>query len=189
VKRLFAIVFALLTSCSAPSNEAPPAPQQPAQAQQQPQAPQPAALSQRCTNARDGFTVSYPAGWHTNGPEVIAACSAFDPEPVQIPPQSEIPFGLAIVISVQEVPFDRPADPQFERTLSSERLTVAGRPAVRAELESTGEGLADRGMRTLRYTIDLGAGRSLVASTNKTDAAYDANKEILARMVETIAMQ
>lgn len=189
MKRLFAIAFAVLAACSAPTNDAP--------APQAQQPPQPAAqkpvqaveLSQRCTNERDGFTISYPAGWHTNSGEVIAACSAFHPEPVQIPPQSEIPFELAVFIGVQEVPFDRPADPQFERTLSSERLTVGGRAAVRSEVESTGEGLAERGMRTFRYATDLGGGRSLVASTHKTGATYDANKEILGRMIETVSMK
>jgi hypothetical protein len=184
VKNGFAIIaIALLAACSAPPADVPKPP---------PAARKPVetlALSQRCTNERDGFTVSYPAGWHTNGGEVIPACSVFDPEPVQVPPQSELPFDLAIVFGVQEVAFDRTPDPQFERVLSSERLTVGGRPALRAELEATGEGLADRGMRTLRYAIDLGGGRSLLASTNNTDASYARDQEILARMVETISVR
>jgi hypothetical protein len=52
---------------------------------------------------------------------------------------------------------------------SVQRITVAGRQAMRVESEATGEGLADRGMRSLRYVIDLGGGRSLIASTH--DAA------------------
>jgi hypothetical protein len=196
VKRaLVSIAFAVLAACSAPTNdvpattaaEAPPAAPKPAVPQP---AAQPLALSQRCTNDPQGFTVSYPAGWHTNSGEVIPACSAFDPEPVQVPAQSEMPFDIAIVIGMQHVPFVRVGgDPQFERVLSSERLTVAGRQALRAEVEATGEGLADRGMRTLRYTIDLGGGRSLIASTNRTDASYERDKEILARMLETIEIR
>ncbi|HEX2062023.1 MAG TPA: hypothetical protein VHK90_14875, partial [Thermoanaerobaculia bacterium] len=134
------------------------------------------------------FTVSYPAGWHTNGGDVIPACSAFDPQPVQVPPQSEMPFDIAIVLTVQQVPFDRASDPRFERVLSSERLTIGGRPALRADVEATGEGLADRGMRTLRYAIDLGGARSLIASTHRTDDSYERNQEILARMVETLSL-
>ena len=183
VKKAFLlIVLIVLTSCSAPTGDTPPAAQKP-----KPPAASEPALSQRCTNERHGFTVSYPAGWHTNGGEVIPACSVFDPEPVEVPPQSEMPFDIAVVIGVQDVAFDRTAsDPQFERVLSSERLTIGGRPALRSEVEATGEGLADRGMRTLRYAIDLGNGRSLVASTNRTGEQYEAEKEILRRMVETI---
>jgi hypothetical protein len=198
---LIVTAFAVLVSCSAPATDVPssdaPATGTPATATAAAEAPRadvpaaagPAALSQRCTNERYGFTVAYPAGWHTNTGEVIPACSAFDPEPVQVPAQSEMPFDIAAVFSVQEMPFDRAGDPQFERVLSSERVTVAGRSAVRAEVESTGEGLADRGLRTLRYTIDLGGGRSLVATTNRTDASYDANREILARMVESLEIR
>jgi hypothetical protein len=189
VRNAFVVIaFAFFASCSSPASDTP----EPPSAVQQPK-PVPVAepaLSQQCTNERGGFTVSYPAGWHTNGGEVIPACSAFDPEPVQVPPQSEMPFEIAIVIDVQEVAFEGTAtDSQFERVLSSERLTIGGRPALRAEVEATGEGLADRGMRTLRYAIDLGNGRSLVASTNRTGEQYEREKEILARMVETISMR
>lgn len=196
VKHVFAVIsLTVLAACSAPTSDtpAPPAQQQPAQqqpAQQQP-APAPALqLSQQCTNERAGFTISYPAGWHTNSGDVIPACSAFDPEPVEIPAQSEVPFEIAVVIGAQDVAFDKTAtESQFERILSSERLTIAGRPAMRAEVEATGEGLADRGMRTLRYAIDLGSGRSLVASTNRTGDSYEQEKEILGKMVETISLR
>ena len=185
VKNAVAILaFAVLASCSAPTSDVP----EPAPAAQ---TPAPAlALSQRCTNERDGFTVSYPAGWHTNSGEVMPACSAFDPEPVQVPPQSEMPFEIAIVIDVEEVAFEETAtDSQFERVLSSERLIIGGRPALRAEVEATGEGLADRGMRTLRYVLDLGNGRSLIATTHKTGPSYEREKETLARMIGTISMR
>jgi hypothetical protein len=196
VKRLLILLAsAVLAACSAPATDVPAAGATDAQSSApKPSASQPAAqplaLSQRCTNEPQGFTVSYPAGWHTNGGDVIPACSAFDPEPVQVPAQSEMPFDIAIVIGVQQVPFDRAgSDPQFERVLSSERLTIAGRPASRAEVEATGEGLADRGLRTLRYAVDLGGGRSLVASTNRTDASYERDKAILARMLDTIEIR
>jgi hypothetical protein len=192
VKRIVVIVaFAVLSACSAPTDDVPATT---STADAPPAAPQsaaqPLALSQRCTNEAHAFTISYPAAWHTNSGEVIPACSAFDPEPVQVPAQSEMPFDIAIVIGVHEVPFDRAgSDPRFERVLSSERLTIAGRPASRAEVEATGEGLADRGLRTLRYAIDLGGGRSLIATTNRTDDAYERDKEILGRMLETIEIR
>ena len=74
-----------------------------------------------------------------------------------------------------------------ERVLSTERLTVDGRPALRVEAEASGEGLAPRGMRSLRYVIDLGGGKSLIASTHDTDAGkYESEKRILGVMVESL---
>ena len=169
------VMLFLAVSCAAPTKTVPPADPQPSM--------------QRCTNDRYGFTVTYPAGWHTNSGEVIPACSAFDPEPVQIPAQSEMPFGIAVVISAQDVAFDRAPEPQFERVLASERVTIAGRPAMRLEVESTGEGLADRGLRTTRYAIDLGGGRSLIATTNATDGSYEANKAVLAQMLDSLVLR
>jgi hypothetical protein len=188
VKRLLIVIsLAVLAACSAPTSDVPAT----SAAEKAPAAaPQPLALSQRCTNDVHGFTVAYPAGWHTNDGRVIPACSAFDPESVQVPAESEMPFDIAIVLGVQQVPFDRVGgDPRFERVLSSERLTLGGRPALRAEVEATGEGLADRGLRTLRYAIDLGGGRTLIATTHRTHARYEREKEILARMLETIELR
>lgn len=153
-------------------------------------APQAArSLTQRCTNERHGFSVSYPAGWSTNDGSVLPACSVFDPSPVQLPRESEIPFELAVVIGVENTPFN-PAvrSSQWERVISSQRLTVAGRNALRVESEATGEGLAERGMQSVRYVVDLGSRRTLVATTNKTDDAYARNQDVLARMVATISV-
>ena len=150
--------------------------------------PTPVALSQRCTNTQGGFSVSYPAGWSTNDASVLPVCSAFDPAPFTVPAASEMPFEIAVVIGAQDVPFD-PAvtSNQFEKVLSLERLQIAGRDAIRVEVEATGEGLADRGMRSLRYVLDLGNGRSLVAATNDSGASYAQETEILSRMVETLS--
>jgi hypothetical protein len=146
-------------------------------------------LPQRCTNAA-GFSISYPAGWHTNSGAVIPACSTFDPQPIDIPRDSEIPFGIAVFIDVEQVEFEQLArSNDFETILSSERMTVAGRDAIRVEAESTGQGLADRGMRTFRYSIDLGGGRTLIASTHSASPDYESNKRVLAEMIETLELR
>ena len=148
---------------------------------------QPAALAQRCTNAKHEFSVSYPAGWHTNDGKVIPACSLFDPSPIVVPEQSELPFEIAVVIGIDETPFNRdPKSSQWEKVLSVEPLTVRGADAVRLEVEATGEGLAERGMRTLRYVVDIGGGRTLTAATHNASPAYEEHKKELARMMETI---
>lgn len=151
---------------------------------------QASGLTQRCTNPEHDFSVSYPAGWHTNDGDVIAPCTAFDPEPVEVPPQSEIPFEISIVFTVEEVPFGELTRPsEFEEILFSDRLTGGKREAMLVEAESTGEGLAPPGMRTLRYAIDLGDGRTLVATThNSNEAEYERDKEILKQMVQSLEL-
>jgi hypothetical protein len=148
---------------------------------------EPFALLQRCTNTKHGFSVSYPAGWHTNDGKVLAPCSLFDPSPIVVPEQSELPFEIAIVIGIDETPFNRdPKSSQWERVLSVEPLTLRGSEALRLEVEATGEGLAERGMRTLRYTVGLGGGRTLTAATHSANPSYEEHKKVLARMMETI---
>ncbi|HYO78351.1 MAG TPA: hypothetical protein VE010_17970, partial [Thermoanaerobaculia bacterium] len=192
VKRIIAVLAVTVASCTAPA----PAPVQETQNESprtETAAPStattapPVELSQRCTNAQHGFTISYPDGWHTNDGSVIPACSAFDPQPVDIPRNSEIPFGIAAMVNVQQTSVqDLTRTSQWERVLSSSETTVDGKKATRVEIEATGEGLAERGMRTVRYVVDLGGGRALVASTNATGESYKSNQEMLARMVESI---
>lgn len=181
-RRSIALVCLLAAACADPAPPvAPPVTKPAAQTE--------LALTQRCTNVRHGFSVSYPTGWSTNDGSVLPACSVFDPAPVQLPPQSEIPFELAVVIGVENAAFDPVVrSSQWERVISSERLTIEGRDAVRVESEATGEGLAERGMRSVRYVLDLGNGKTLVATTNATSDAYAHNQDVLARMVATISV-
>jgi hypothetical protein len=181
-RRVLALACLLAVACAEPAPPvAPPVATPPAQT-----AP---ALTERCTNVRHGFSVSYPAGWSTNDGSVIPACSVFHPAPIQLPRESEIPFELAVVIGVENAAFD-PAvrSSQWERVISTQRLKIEGRDAVRVESEATGEGLAERGMRSVRYVLDLGNDRTLVATTNATSDAYAHNQDVLARMVATISV-
>jgi hypothetical protein len=143
----------------------------------------------QCTNPEHGFSVSYPDDWHSNSGEVIAECSAFDPEEFEIPPDSEMPFEIAIVIGIEPVQFEELTVPsRWERIHLTERVAVDGRRGRRVEAEATGEGLASAGLRSTRYVVDLGEGRSLVATTHQTGPDYRRNQEILARMMESITV-
>jgi hypothetical protein len=145
-------------------------------------------LSERCSNPRHGYSVSYPAGWHTNSGAVVPLCTAFDPEPIEIPPHSEMPFDISVVIDVEDVGVDvLTQSSRFERILSSERLTVDRRDAWRVEAEATGEGLPSAGFRSLRFVVDLGDGRTLIATTHDTDSGdYQRDQEVLRRMVQSL---
>jgi hypothetical protein len=144
---------------------------------------------QRCTNPEHGFSVSFPDDWQTNSGEVMPECSAFDPEAIEIPPASEIPFEIAIVIGVEPVQYEELTAPsRWERIHTTERVQVDGRRGRRIEAEATGEGLASAGLRSTRFVVDLGEGRSLIATTHQTGPDYRRDQEILARMMETITI-
>lgn len=181
MKRTTFVIAAVLTAaCTAP---APPVAESPRTETAAPRT----TLSQRCTNTAHSFTVSYPEGWHTNDGAVLPACSAFAPAPIEIPRESELPFEIAVVIDVENVPAEQlTRSSEFERVLSTSALSIGRRSASRVEVEATGEGLADRGMRSVRYVVDLGAGRTLIASTHRVNDSYARNAEILGQMLETI---
>ena len=148
------------------------------------------ALSQRCTNPQTGVSIAYPEGWFTNSGDVMPSCSVFDARPIALPRESEIPFDIAVTVVVDRKTFNGTVtSSQFERVLAAEEMTIAGRRAVRIQSEATGEGLADRGTRSLRYEIDLGSGRTLVATTYDAGGNLEEKKEILSRMVQTISVR
>jgi hypothetical protein len=118
-----------------------------------------------CVDRAEGYAVRYPAGWHAYTGEILGPCSLFDPEPIDVPPASEFPLDIAIMIGFEPVPFATLAgDVPGRRELSREEATVDGRRAVRIEGETTGEGLHDRGIRSYEYLVDLGD-TTMVAST------------------------
>lgn len=173
MRPIFVTLISLLIGCSTGSDSA---------------FPGTGDLSQRCTHPREGFSVSYPAGWTTNSGDVVPTCTAFNPEPFEIPRDSEMPFGIAVVIDVETVSYETIIEPsQWERILSDQPITIDGRNARRVEAESTGEGLAPPGMRSLRYVVDLGNGRALVATTHDIEGTdYQRNQEILGRMMVSL---
>lgn len=188
VRSLLGITAILMMSCTAPAGD--PAPATTTRAA--PAAPRDPAtsLSQRCTNSQYRLSIAYPAGWYTNDGSVVPACSAFNAEPVQVPRESEMPFEIPIVLAVQDVNVDEVTrSSQWERVLSRAPVTVAGRQGVRVEVEASGEGLAEKGMRSVRYAVALGDGRTLLATTHDRAGSYERNQEILGRMMESLTLE
>lgn len=143
-------------------------------------------LAERCENPDAGYAVRYPAGWHTNDGSVTAPCSFFHPEPFELPEASEPP-PLAVSISREPIALADLADESpATRVLASEEVEVAGRPALRRETESTGDGLLPAGVRSLEYLVDLD-GETLVAATRSHGGlAFERNGEVLQEMVATL---
>ncbi len=145
-------------------------------------------LGESCTKSESGFTVTvrYPGGWHTNDDGVLPACSVFDPRPVVIPHDSEVPPELAITLRVEKAPLERVGEPTATTVESTTMLTVAGRQGLRQQLVSTGEGLIDRGVRFVRYLVGLD-GSTLVAVTYQVQGNdFDRNVEALDTMTRAL---
>ena len=139
------------------------------------------ALTQVCTHQARGVTlrVHYPEGWHTNDPSV-QPCSAFDPEPFSIEPNTQYPRDLAVVVLVEPFSFEQASNPTGLRVEAERPATVDGRQAVRQVVVSTGEGLGPAGVESTRYVIDAGTDRSVIAST------YDVAGNDYARSVQVL---
>jgi len=148
-----------------------------------------AGLAERCENPDAGYAVRYPAGWHTNDGSVTAPCSFFHPEPFELPEASEPP-PLAVSISREPIALaDLTRGSPATRVVAREEVEIAGRPAVRRETESTGDGLLPAGVRGLEYLVDLD-GETLVAATRSQGGLdFERNGELLQEMVATLELR
>lgn len=150
---------------------------------------EPDELAQACENDADAYAVRYPAGWHVNAGGVAPRCSYFHPEPFDVPEATEAP-PVAISIYREPVAFGdvAGANPGIDIHVSEE-TEVAGRTAIRREIESTGEALLPAGILGYEYLVDLG-GETLIVSTRDFDGLdFERNREILDRMVETLELR
>jgi hypothetical protein len=162
------------SASASPSAPAPPpsvaATRPPAAAKPPPAAGPPLPQGWRlCVNPIEGFSTGYPRGWYTTEVRPSEVCRQFHPTIFEIPRESEYPQTALNVRLTNALP-DRD-DTEFERVLLWEETTVAGRPAVRVETESTGEGQHLAGSRSYGYTIRFGRTLLTVFAAAEPDAA------------------
>ena len=138
-------------------------------------------LSEECTNPEDGYSLSFPQGWHVNqfveGGEAddVAACRFFGPEPFDVRPATAI-SGIAIAIGREATA------PRAE----GQEATVDGRPAIIVETVADDGDFDPAGTRYYQYWIDVGSDW-LVATTSDGPSwvgEYEANRETLDAMIE-----
>jgi hypothetical protein len=165
-----------------------PAETEPVDTETEPVEPEPADTAP-CTNEEAGYTVEYPADWHTNEDDVVAACTFFDPDPIEVPEATEF-FGAAVTISREPVAAEAVVegpDPTRE-VLEREETEVAGQRAFRIESESTGDGLLDAGVRTYQIVVVVD-GESLILSTyDLEEHDYERNREVVDEMAATLQL-
>jgi hypothetical protein len=140
-----------------------------------------------CVNLDEGLVVRYPAGWHVNTGEILGPCALFDPEPIEVPRDSEIPVDIAIMIGFAPVPFETlTGEVLGRRTVARERTTVDGRAAMRIAGETTGEGLHDPGLPSYEYFVDLGDTTMVASTFGAGPLPFDRKRIILDRMMATV---
>jgi hypothetical protein len=143
-----------------------------------------------CSNPERGFAIGHPARWHTDHVAAEESCEFFDPEPFQVPRQSDI-TDIALEIDPGRERFDDAVDGlidrRFARVLGRSETTIAGRSAVRIETEAHGRGFHDGGTKVTSWVVDRDGRGFLVRTTGfpgRTD--YASRQGVLDRAVRTL---
>ncbi len=150
------------------------------------------ALSQSCTHTeRDvSVVVRYPAGWHVNQAEGVTPCTAFDPDPFELQAGTEFPRDLAVVVRVEPISLARATEPAGLRVEQEREMTIDGRRALRVTAVSTGEGLDPAGLRSIRYVVDAGTDRVILAMTFDVPGNdFERSTEVLDAMAAAFDIQ
>ncbi len=159
-------------------------------ASQRVEAPRPpeASLS-RCSNPTGRYSIGYPSQWQTNAGNGVEPCRFFHPTPFEVQPNSEEPL---VAVSVKREPMTLDAFVQgntgsSSELLQQERLTLAGRPAVRLELRATSDSpLLPPGTREYLYALADGDSVLRASTLSARGLDYEANKAVLDEMVRTL---
>jgi hypothetical protein len=138
----------------------------------------------------EGIQVSYPEGWHVNSGETLPACSAFDPEPFDVPDATEF-LEAAALLSVERVDFETITGPDARagRVLNERDQLIDGQDALRIETESSGDALLPEGLRSTRWFVLLDENRTLTLTTHQVEGTdYERNRRVLDQMAERLQL-
>ncbi len=144
-----------------------------------------------CSNAAAGITVSYPAAWKTVTEYPEWNCMLFDPKPIKIVLNSELP-PVAIQIAQDNrayaaVVSDFKTNTDLYELLDSQTGTVDGLDATAIDVRHTGNGLLAAGTDELVVVVNRGATPTLTLSViGKPGATFDANAKILGTVIQNI---
>ncbi len=133
------------------------------------------------------FTVDSPPGWAVNNATEAPPCRYFHPEPFEVPQNTET-VGLAIHLGYDEVPFEVSSQPSevSQEIIDVSDSEVDGLAARRIRSRSTGEGLLDKGVQLVSWSIRAGAHRTFFATTIEAAGDFEANIEVLDTMVASL---
>jgi hypothetical protein len=144
-----------------------------------------------CSNHERGFAIGFPARWYTDQVAEHESCEYFDPDPFEVPAQSDF-SGTALEVDpggeTYKTVVDGLVDRRLARVLARKETTVLGRPAVRIETEATGEGFEGEGVTVTSWVVDRNGSAFVVRTTGfpgKGDFA--ARQRTLDRAIDTLA--
>lgn len=144
-----------------------------------------AAAGTECTAPT--YTVNMPEGWSVNDPSEAAPCRWFNPEPFELPQNTEV-IGVAIHLRYEAVEYSRVSDPdsRLDETLEVEETEVDGRQAVRLHARATGQGLLDEGTEIVSWYVDTGSRTLSAATTQAAQGSFETNVATLDDMMESL---
>lgn len=123
-----------------------------------------------CTNPIQGFSIDYPAAWHTDHPAPELACFFFDPRRFEVPGDSDF-TGTALEVVLATADWD------FR---SRTRVTLGDREAIRFEA------LREEGLVVYGYVIEAGARTISVVTTANRGVDYSAWRQIVDKAAGTL---
>lgn len=149
-------------------------------------------LTNRCHNPAGGYEMRYPDGWHGNDGRATDPCRYFHPEAFTLDEGTEA-TDRAVVVSVADQPLHEMRDALVEGdaddVLREDERSVAGRDAVRVEVEATGEAMYPEGTRIYTHAVDADDRTILVTTTDQaSDISYEDATAVHDRMVETLRL-
>ncbi len=132
--------------------------------------------------------VRYPQRWYVNDEEV-QPCSAFDAEPFDLRPGTEFPRDVAVLLYVEPLGFNQLTSQTGERVSAAHGMTIDGRRALR-QVVNPGADLQSPGPAATRYVVDVGADRSVIATTFHVEGNdFQQSVEVLDAMVKVFQIE
>jgi hypothetical protein len=143
-----------------------------------------------CSNRVLGFSVAYPARWHTTQLSPAGACLFFEPRRFRIPPNSDF-TGTALEVQPTQQSYAGVVrtltDRRFARVVFRANVAVPAGRGIRLETVATGAGLLGRGTRTYAYVINRPRRPAFIVQTTRAPGSdWAARKRILDRAVRSL---
>jgi hypothetical protein len=143
-----------------------------------------------CRSETARITVTYPAGWQAYAGDPQWTCLLFDPNPITVLPDTELP-QVAVGIypdtrTYAAVQADFTTTTVYTQ-LGTESGAVDGHNAIAYEVENTGQGFYEKGVLQTVVIVDLADRGTLVLETvGVAGAEYDANVAVLGGMIRAL---
>lgn len=143
-----------------------------------------------CTSTTGGFTVEYPAGWFVDMHPERRECALFDPDPIDVEPNTEGPLVAVTIVVEPSVAFadivSGLTDPTTYDVREQRDLTVDGFPALLIDAVQTESLLEPAGTRWYQVVIDRPGATTIVYVLGLPGTDDTADRATLDAMVASL---